>query len=91
MDANNGQPVLIDNLFIVAAKHKLIDSHGRKDIDLTSGGKAYLIQKGKLREVEWENDSGRILPYQNGEPVKLVPGKTWVNIVPTLSSVTVTD
>ena len=91
VDANNDQPVLIDNLFIVAAKHKLIDSHGRKDIDLTSGGKAYLIQKGKLREVEWENDSGRILPYQNGKPVKLVPGKTWVNIVPTLSSVTVTD
>ncbi|GER68010.1 putative lipoprotein YerB [Weizmannia acidilactici] len=91
VDANNNQPVLIDNLFIVAAKHKLIDSYGRRDIDLTSGGKAYLIQKGKLQEVEWENDNGRILPYKDGEPIKLVPGKTWINIVQSLGSVTVSD
>ncbi|MBE6183812.1 DUF3048 domain-containing protein [Heyndrickxia ginsengihumi] len=88
IDANNDQPVLIDNLFIVAAKHRLIDDYGRRAIDLTSGGEAYLIQKGKIRKVEWENINGRILPYENGEPVKLVPGKTWINIVENLNTVT---
>ncbi|WP_018664439.1 DUF3048 domain-containing protein [Heyndrickxia acidiproducens] len=87
VDANNHQPVLMDNLFIVAAKHRLIDSYGRRDIDLASGGSGYLIQKGKLQKVEWENENGRLIPYKDGERVKFVPGKTWINIVERLSDV----
>ncbi|MBM6616248.1 DUF3048 domain-containing protein [Bacillus suaedaesalsae] len=86
-DLDTKEPVSIDNLFIVETTHKVIDDAGRNDIDLTSGGKAYLLQKGKMKEVEWKNDDGRILPYVNGEAVKLVPGRTWINIVPTLSKV----
>ena len=63
--------------------HKIIDDDGRRDIDLTSGGKAYLLQKGQKFEVEWKNVGGKILPYQNGKAVGLVPGKTWINLIPT--------
>jgi hypothetical protein len=77
------EPVLLDNLFIVEAEHKLIDSYGRRDIDLKSGGKAYLIQMGKVNEVEWANKDGRIIPIKNGAEVPFVQGKTWVNVVPT--------
>ena len=56
---------------------------GRKDIDLKSGGKGYLLQMGKVNEVEWKNDNGRIVPVKNGEEVPFVQGKTWVNVVPT--------
>ena len=56
--------------------------HGRRGIDLTSGGKAILLQKGIAQEVQWENRDGRIIPVNNGEPVELVPGKTWINVVP---------
>lgn len=86
-DLDTKAPVSIDNLFIVEATHKVIDDAGRNDINLTSGGKAYLLQKGKMKEVEWKNVDGRILPYVNGEAVKFVPGRTWINIVPTLSKV----
>jgi hypothetical protein len=84
-DFETKEPVLIDNLLIVETSHKVVDSVGRRDINLTSGGKAYLLQKGKLQKVEWENKGGRIVPYLNGKVVGLVPGKTWINIVPKLS------
>ena len=60
-----------------------MDDDGRRDIDLTSGGKAYLFQKGQKLEVEWKNVAGELLPYRNGKAVGFVPGKTWINLIPT--------
>ncbi|WP_110926340.1 DUF3048 domain-containing protein [Bacillus massiliglaciei] len=76
------QPIWLDNVFIIEAPHKVTDKKGRRDIDLKSGGKGYLLQKGIMNEVEWENREGRIVPVKNGEEARMVPGKTWVNIVP---------
>jgi hypothetical protein len=87
IDYDTEQPVLIDNVFIVEMKHTVVDEAGRRDIDLTSGGKGYLFQKGIVREVEWKNVDGRILPYENGIPIGFVSGKTWINIIPKLSVV----
>jgi hypothetical protein len=75
-------PILLDNIFIIETPHQVIDSANRRAIDLDSGGKGYLIRKGIVEEVEWKNVDGRILPFKNDEEVKFVPGKTWVNIVP---------
>jgi hypothetical protein len=83
-DLDSKQPVSIDNLLIIETSHRVIDTAGRNEIDLTSGGKAILLQKGKKQEVEWKNVDGRLLPYANGVAVGLVPGKTWINIVPSL-------
>ncbi|HLU24031.1 MAG TPA: DUF3048 domain-containing protein [Bacillaceae bacterium] len=80
-------PVLIDNIIVVETTHRIIDSKGRRDIDLSSGGKALLFQKGKVKEVEWKNESGRLVPYEGGQPAKLVPGKTWFNVVPDMNIV----
>jgi hypothetical protein len=82
IDYNTKQPVQADNLFIVEADHRIVDEAGRRDIDLTSGGKGYLIQKGKARAVQWKNTDGKILPYQDGQLVPLLEGSTWINIVP---------
>ncbi|ARI78582.1 DUF3048 domain-containing protein [Halobacillus mangrovi] len=90
-DAANEERLAVDNVMIVETEHQIIDSKGRRDIDLTSGGKGYLIQKGKVKEIEWKNIDGRILPYDNEEPLSFVPGQTWVNIVPKNAAVTVND
>ena len=83
VDYETNNPVLIDNLLVVETRHKVIDSEGRLDIDLTTGGKGYLFQSGIVIEVEWKNVDGKIVPYQNDEVTGLVPGKTWINVVPT--------
>lgn len=74
-------PVEIDNVFVVEADHEVIDKELRRDIDIYSGGKAYLFQKGKVQEVDWENRNGRILPVLDGEVLPFVPGQTWINFV----------
>lgn len=79
------KPILIDNIFIVEMDHRTIDKAGRRDIDIKSGGRGFLLQKGIVREVEWKNIDGKILPVANGKDAGLVPGKTWINIVPSQS------
>lgn len=82
VNLDNGKPVLLDNILIVETAHQTLDNVGRRKIDLTSGGKAYLLQKGIIREVEWKSDNGRIVPAVNGTVIGLVPGKTWINVIP---------
>ncbi|WP_085993301.1 DUF3048 domain-containing protein [Oceanobacillus senegalensis] len=77
-------PIQVENVFIIETDHKVIDDVGRREIDLTSGGDAYLIRKGIVQKVTWENRNGRIIPVKNGEFIGFVPGKTWVNVIPTL-------
>ncbi len=76
------QPVKIDNLFIVEMNHKVIDDHGRRAIDLETGGDAYLLQRGKMRKVKWKNDFGRIIPVDESGSIGFVPGKTWIQVIP---------
>jgi hypothetical protein len=83
VDFETKDPILLDNILIVEMNHQKEDSYGRQDINLTSGGKAYLLQLGKVNEIEWKNINGRIAPFKNGEEVSLVQGKTWVNVIPT--------
>lgn len=78
------EEIQIDNLFIVETDHAIIDDVGRRKLDLDSGGKAYLLQHGKVQEVEWGNRDGRILPIKDGKVLPFVPGNTWVNFVQTV-------
>lgn len=83
VDLETEEEILLDNIFIVEATHQVTDAKGRRDVDLQSGGRAYLLQLGKITEVEWENDNGRIIPVKDGEKIPFAQGKTWVNVVPT--------
>ena len=83
IDYETKDPILVDNLFIIETTHQVIDDAAHKEIDLQSGGSGYLLQKGKVMEVEWKNDNGLIVPIRDGEVVPFVQGKTWVNVIPT--------
>lgn len=87
VDLESKEPVLLDNILVVQMNHQVVDKAGRRDIDLTSGGKGYLFQKGKVNEIQWKNEAGRIVPYKDGSKAGFVPGKTWINIVPSISDV----
>jgi hypothetical protein len=83
VDLETHEPILLDNIFIIEATHQVTDSVGHNEIDLKSGGKAYLLQMGKVNEVDWKNRNGRIVPVKDGKEVPFVQGRTWVNVVPT--------
>lgn len=84
VDALNGEQVALSNVLFFEAPHKVVDSEGRRDIDLEVGGKAYVFQQGIMREVQWKNIDDLLVALESdGTQVKLTPGKTWIHIVPT--------
>lgn len=87
VDLESKDPVLLDNILVVQMDHRIVDDVGRRVIDMESGGKGYLFQKGKVNEIQWKNEAGRIVPYKDGVKAGFVPGKTWINIVPSISDV----
>lgn len=82
VELDSNIPIEIDNVLIAEADHQVIDDAQRRAIDVQSGGKAYLLQKGKIQYVEWENQNGRIVPVKDGEVIPFVQGKTWINFIP---------
>lgn len=83
VELSSEELIEMDNVFVVETYHEVIDDEGRRDIDLTSGGNAYLFHKGKGQKLEWRNENGRIVPVKDGEVAGFVPGKTWINFIPT--------
>ncbi|MDR4956454.1 DUF3048 domain-containing protein [Bacillus sonorensis] len=88
-DLETEEPVVLQNILIVEAEHQVKDTDGRRDIDLRSGGQGLLLQNGEVRQVDWKNEDGRIIPVKDGKTVPFVPGKTWINIIPDLSKVSI--
>ena len=83
-DQLTGEPIKLSNVLFFEMTHRIIDNEGRRDIDITSGGKAYVAQQGMLREVKWENRDGLLVAAEDdGSEVLLVPGQTWIHFVPT--------
>ena len=83
VDTANEKKIELTNILVFEAVHETIDTEGRQAIDLDSGGDGLLFQAGVVREIEWRNVDGILTPMENGLPAKLVPGKTWIHIVPT--------
>ena len=83
-DQLTGEPIELANVLFFEMAHRIIDNEGRRDINITSGGKAYVAQQGTLREVNWENRDGLLVAIEDdGSEVPLVPGQTWIHFVPT--------
>lgn len=81
IDKANDQKVELSNVLVFEANYRTIDAEGRQAVDIESGGKALLFQGGTMRAIEWRNIDGILMPVENGAPVKLVPGKTWIHII----------
>ena len=83
VDHASEDPVELANILVFEANYRTIDAEGRQAVDLESGGKALLFHAGIVKEVEWENIDEIPTPVEDGVPTKLVPGKTWIHIIPT--------
>ncbi len=79
------------NVFIIETKHRIVDDVGRREVDVFGPGRGLLLQGGKVREIIWEFRQGTIRAFDIADTKKeipLFPGKTWVQIIPTLDKVT---
>lgn len=83
VDKETLQQAEVANVLVFEADHETIDADGRQSIDLENGGEALLFQSGGVSKIEWMSQDGMLIPTADGEKVELVPGKTWIHIVPT--------
>lgn len=83
VDKETDEAIKISNIICMEMPHKVIDSSGRLQLSLEAGGRAYIFQAGVMKEIEWENVDGMLMPMENGVPAKLVPGQTWISFIPT--------
>ncbi len=82
-DKDTLEQVSLSNVLFFEVPHQTIDEQGRQQLNLTSGGRAYLFQAGIMKEIEWQQIDGILVPIENGLPAMLVPGKSWVHLVKT--------
>ncbi|MET0785419.1 MAG: DUF3048 domain-containing protein [Paenisporosarcina sp.] len=82
-DKDTLEQVSLSNVMFFEVPHQTIDNQGRQQLNLTSGGRAYLFQAGIMKEIEWQQIDGILVPMEEGLPAMLVPGKSWVHLVKT--------
>lgn len=71
------------NVLIVKAKHKVLDKALRRNVDVKGPGKGWLAQSGRIIEVSWKLEKGLIRAFDSsGNEYPMVPGQTWIQVVP---------
>ncbi|HEY0827540.1 MAG TPA: DUF3048 C-terminal domain-containing protein, partial [Bacilli bacterium] len=70
------------NILICYTPHKILDNVGRRAVDVFGPGTGYLIQHGQRQEITWEQKDGLIRAYIGGVEQGMVPGQTWIQVVP---------
>lgn len=68
------------------------DYAGRQDMQTTGTGKGYFITCGKAYNIKWSKESRSSqtkYTFENGEPIVLNRGQTWIQIMPLNAGVTI--
>lgn len=80
-----GVRVQADNVLVQYTATKVVDEVGRRDVETVGSGEAYILRRGKMVHGSWKKDSvtsrTRFFDGQGNEIV-LVPGTTWIEVVP---------
>jgi hypothetical protein len=90
-DANNDQPLAVDNVVVLFVPHEFIYKSGMSevfDIQLEDRGEAYIFRNGSAFEAIWERteiNKPLSLMLPNGSPFPLKPGVTFFQILHTES------
>lgn len=86
----SGDEIAAQNVVIISANAKVLDSEGRLGLETIGSGKAWVMKSGNYMEVVWEKggpeDRTRFKDL-NGAEIKLKPGKTWFQIIKDTTSI----
>lgn len=91
IDGNNNESVKLKNLLVLYAETRILDDYGRRAVELEGSGTGHFICEGKTIPIKWSRSgSGGIFKYtlENGTPLELAVGKSYIAIVPTGSTIT---
>jgi hypothetical protein len=73
------------NVIFVETDMSVVDDKGRKDLRTTGTGSALILRAGEAVSAVWtraESGGWQFKRVDNQQPVDLVPGKTWIEVLP---------
>lgn len=86
VDFNTGTPLTAKNIIVQYVKEtRSVDSHMHNLYDMIGTGKGVVFNNGLKSEITWSKlnrTSRTIFKDASGKEVNLVPGTTWVEILP---------
>ena len=92
IDGTTNDAVKFKNLLVLYADTKILDDYGRRAVDLDGTGTGHFICNGKTIPIKWSHGgTGSTFKYEleDGTPLDLGVGKTYIAIVPTESKITI--
>ncbi|MBD5133058.1 MAG: DUF3048 domain-containing protein [Clostridiales bacterium] len=90
IDGNDGSQVSTTNLLVLQTTYKVVDNAGRVQVGLSSG-EGWFACGGKVIPITWEKGSAdQQIRYftQDGQPLTLGRGKSYVCFIPTSRTMT---
>lgn len=79
----SGDQATAANIIVQVVPSKIIDDKERRSMETSRGGKVYIFNNFGKQEGIWGFSEGRTRFFNDkGEELKLIPGKTWLQIVP---------
>jgi hypothetical protein len=96
VDRTTDQQIAADNVVVLVAPDEYAQRPPNEivDIHLTGEGQAYAFRDGQVYDVRWNRpstDSVLYLTYSDGTRYPFKPGKTWIQIVNTNSTIKTAD
>ena len=91
IDGNNGSQVSVTNLIVLQTTYVVLDDAGRVKVDLSSGS-GWFACGGKMVPITWEKggpDDQFRYSTEDGSPLTLGRGTTYVCVIPSSRSVSV--
>ena len=88
-DSQTGEALSTKNIIMYTVKNVNLpdtEDKGRQDLENIGSGTGYYFSDGKMVEIKWEKtsrDSKTKYTLSDGSTLKLNPGNTFVQIVPT--------
>ena len=89
-DRDSGAAIRADVVVVLKAKYSSGGGSGRQAIATTAGGEAYIFQDGIVTKGSWSRASNTaqfVFKDVSGAEVKLNPGRTWFEVIPSNQSV----
>lgn len=94
MERVSGKQLMAKNIIVQFVPNFDIkgDYAGRQDMKTSGSGSGYIITCGKAAKIKWSKDSRSAQTkymYENGDPLVLNRGQTWIQIMPVGAKVTI--
>ncbi len=92
IDGNTGEPITIENLFILKMDTQYIEDSALHVAITTHGtGTGYYMNDGKYIEIQWsrDTDSSKFNFTSNGEEIKVATGNSWISCIPSDKSISI--